>query len=244
MADPIVINITAAEAEFGLRNAAKCFSDSTNTQLTPYSILEADEFGKIKTGTIKYPGYPRGTPFTAADMKPNGTPSLGLADNMFIDHVHPVDPTKANVANPVFTGTVTSPKVTLTPEGGIAIRLTNKTGAASVKGTVVFASSSTDNAFNINPTSGDMPFGVVYENGVVDGGECLVVVSGIAEVLLVNSVATTRGYIAMSSTTVAGRIDTASTVPAATAHFTEIGHTIETKIAGTDVLVKCVLHFN
>jgi len=58
-----------------------------------------------------------------------------------------------------------------------------------------------------------------------------VVVSGIAEVLLVNSVATTRSWIAYSSGTVAGRIDTASTVPAAITHFTEIGHTLESKTA-------------
>jgi len=36
----------------------------------------------------------------------------------------------------------------------------------------------------------------------------------------------------------------ALTVPAVATHFTEIGHTIESKIAGTNVLVKYVLHFN
>lgn len=87
--------------------------------------------------------------------------------------------------------------------GGIMVRLTNKTGANSVKGTVVYADPAVDNAFEINPTSGDMPFGVVYDNGIADGAECWVVVAGIAEVLLVNSVASTRSYIAYSSATVA-----------------------------------------
>lgn len=137
-----------------------------------------------------------------------------------------------------------SPKIKLTPEGGYAVLLTNKTGANSVKGTVVIADPSVDNAFEINPVNGDMPIGVVYESGITDGSECWVVVSGIAEVLLVNTVASTRSYVAYSSGSVAGRIDIAASVPAATAHFREIGHTLESKTGGTDVLCKCVLHFN
>ena len=89
-----------------------------------------------------------------------------------------------------------------------------------------------------------MPIGVVYDNGIVDGSECWVVVSGIAEVLLVNTVASTRSYVAYSSSSVAGRIDIAASVPAATTHFREIGHTLESKTGGTNVLCKCVLHFN
>jgi hypothetical protein len=84
----------------------------------------------------------------------------------------------------------------------------------------------------------------VYESGIADGAECLVVISGIAEVLLVDSVATTRSYIAYSSGSTAGRIDTAASVPAASTHFREIGHTLESKTAGTNVLVKCIIHFN
>lgn len=132
----------------------------------------------------------------------------------------------------------------ITDEGGYAIKLTNKTGGASVKGTVVSVSATTDNAFRVNPIDGDMPIGVVYESAVADGSECFVVVSGIAEVLLVNTVAATRSYIAYSSATVAGRIDTLATAPAATTHFREIGHTLENKTGGTDVLVKVCLHFN
>ena len=67
-----------------------------------------------------------------------------------------------------------------------------------------------------------MPIGVVYTDGIADGSECWVVVAGIAEVLLVDTVATTRSYVAYSSATTAGRIDTASTVPADTTHFREI----------------------
>lgn len=128
--------------------------------------------------------------------------------------------------------------------GGKMISLTNKTGANSVKGTVVYASATTDNSFNINPLDGDMPIGVVYENAIADGGECWVVISGIAEVLLVDSVASTRSYVAYSSGTTAGRIDTSASVPAAATHFREVGHTLESKTAGTNILCKCILHFN
>ena len=67
-----------------------------------------------------------------------------------------------------------------------------------------------------------MPFGIVYEAGIADGSECWVVVSGIADVLLVDSVASTRSWIAYSSATTAGRIDTTATAPATITHFREI----------------------
>lgn len=146
--------------------------------------------------------------------------------------------------NAIFNGYQESAKVKQTIEGGIAIKLTNKTGANSVKGTVVYVDPAVDNAFEINPIDGDMPIGVVYESGIADGSECWVVVSGIAEVLLVNTVASTRSYVAYSSASVAGRIDIAASVPAAATHFREIGHTLESKVGGTNVLCKCILHFN
>jgi hypothetical protein len=124
------------------------------------------------------------------------------------------------------------------------IKMTNKTGGASVKGTVVAVSTGTDNAFMVNPLDGDMPIGVVYEAGIADGSECWVVVAGIAEVLMKDSTACTRSYIAYSSATTTGRIDVAAAAPAATTHFREIGHTLVSAGSGTNVLVKCVLHFN
>jgi hypothetical protein len=140
---------------------------------------------------------------------------------------------------------LTTAKVKITPEGGIAIKLTNKTGSASVKGTVVEAHDTIDNAFQVAPTSDIDPIGICYDSGIVDGAECWVVVSGIAEILVVNAVATTRAYVALTSTTVAGRIDIVSpTTINSVEHFREVGHTLESKAAGTNVLVKCVIHFN
>lgn len=136
-------------------------------------------------------------------------------------------------------------KVMVTPEGGLAIRLTNKSGSASVKGNLAVAHASVDNAFDVSLGADSDMIGVVYEAGVADGSECWVVISGVAEVLLENSTASNAGNWVQSSG-VAGRADaTASTPPGLVAgHFREIGHCLETKTGGTDVLAKCVLHFN
>jgi hypothetical protein len=155
---------------------------------------------------------------------------------------------KAPLANPTFTGTVTTPKVVLTPEGGIAISLLNKTGVTSVKGSVVSCASSTDNAFILQANEFDA-IGVVYQSGIADGSACLVVVSGIAEVLLKNTTASTRGYWVKSADT-DGRADATTALPTGGSfagvddHFKEIGHCLETKVGGTDVLAKIVLHMN
>lgn len=133
--------------------------------------------------------------------------------------------------------------VRFTPEGGTAIRVLNKTGGASVKGTVVAASTVTANAVMTNPIDGDMPIGVMYETGIADGQLCWVVTSGIADVLFKDTVAPILGGVIYSSS-VAGRVDISSTVPAATTHFKECGHSFEAKSAGANVLAKCVLHFN
>ena len=137
-------------------------------------------------------------------------------------------------------------KVLITPEGGVAIKLTNKTGANSVKGTIVVADPDVDNAFEIAPADTQSPIGVVYEAGVADGSDAWVVVYGIAEVLLKDSTTSTRGYWAKVSDT-NGRADiTTSNPPVATAaeHSKEIGHGLESKSGGTDVLTKIAMHFN
>ena len=156
---------------------------------------------------------------------------------------------KAPLASPTFTGTVTSPKVVITTEGGIAISLTNKTGVASVKGSLVATSMVTDHAFELQ-TDEINTIGIVYEDGIADGSECLVVVSGIADVLLKDATASTRGFWAIAADT-DGRADITQPTPSPntttnehTIHFKEIGHCLESKVAGTNVLAKCVLHFN
>lgn len=138
---------------------------------------------------------------------------------------------------------------TITDEGGLAIRLTNKTGAASVRGTVVEASTGTDNAFATAGASDVHPIGVVYEAGVADGSECWLVVAGRCQVLLKDTTAATRGYWVYTSDT-GGRADaTLANPPVGGAaelqiHMQEIGHCLESQGAGTDVLAYMILHFN
>lgn len=129
-----------------------------------------------------------------------------------------------------------------TPESMVTF-MVNKTGAASVRGSVVEVSSTTDNAFQLAPTSSDEPIGAVLDDGVPDGSFCRVVTGGTAQVLVEDGVAPTRGYWVSVSDTVAGRAQmTAAPVPAT--HWNEVGHCLESKVSGTDVLAWCMLHFN
>ena len=131
----------------------------------------------------------------------------------------------------------------LTREGGVALRLTNETGAASVKGTIVEAHAATDNAFRVCDASSIESFGVVYEDGIAEHAECLVVIGGRVRVLLKDATASARNnWVGVSD--VPGRADASGASPAAAPqHFKEIGHCIETKGADTDVLAYIILHF-
>jgi hypothetical protein len=132
----------------------------------------------------------------------------------------------------------------VTGEYGLQQKLTNRTGAATVKGTLVEASTSYDMAFAVNDANGDHPIGVVYEAGVANGSDAWVwSVGAICQVLLVNSTAATRGYWAQAGS-VAGRADITNANPNSSTHWGEIGHCLESKTAGTNVLAKITLHFN
>ena len=74
---------------------------------------------------------------------------------------------------------LTDAKIAFTDEGGIAIKLTNKTGAATVKGTVVTPGTA-DNAVIKVPVDVPNPIGVFYEDDVAADAEAWVVISGIA----------------------------------------------------------------
>lgn len=137
------------------------------------------------------------------------------------------------------------PKIRFTVEGGLAVRLVNKTGSNSVKGSLVQIASGTDNAFVLTGSDDVDCVGVVYEDGIADGSECWVVTQGIAQVLLKDTTGSTRGYWAATSDT-AGRADctNAASPGLVLSHFQEIGHCLETKGSGTDVLARVILHFN
>lgn len=140
-------------------------------------------------------------------------------------------------------------KVKFTVEGGLAVKLTNKTGGASVKGEVVEPSSTVSNAVSKIVKDVPDPIGVFYESGVADGAEVWVVVSGIADVYFVGD--TTRGQLARGFLTADGAsyvtgqamAENVPTSPfASDKHFYEIGHTLESRTGAG--LAKCILHFN
>jgi hypothetical protein len=135
----------------------------------------------------------------------------------------------------------------MTSEGGFATRVINKTGAASVKGTIVEADKSVDNAVALAGIDDPDPCGIVYENGVPDGGFMYVVTTGIADVKY--GTAVTRGTFAripVTADSVAAGLAVAEALPtspfATDKHFREIGHPLET--IASPGLAKTILHFN
>lgn len=140
--------------------------------------------------------------------------------------------------------------IKFTDEGGLAVRLTNKTGAASVKGTLVGAGTTVAKSFEINPADNPKPIGVVYEDGIADGELCWVVTAGLCQVLLEDTTAATAGYWVKVSDNDAGRADAQNlsppggTITALEDHLSEIGHCLESVSAGTDKLCWILMHFN
>lgn len=137
-------------------------------------------------------------------------------------------------------------KVMHTALGGIAVQLTNKTGANSVAGQLVKADTATNDAVILTAAGDTECFGVFLESGITDGSEAWVVVSGIADVAFDDNVASVRGDW-VSTGVAAGYAATGTSPAVAPTHFEEIGHCIETVSAGgggTHILARCVLHFN
>lgn len=147
-----------------------------------------------------------------------------------------------------FVRTVTD---TTTGERGDQILMVNKTGAESVKGTLVSADNTTTNGVRV--TTADIPncIGVIAESGAAADALCWVWRDGsVAKVLLQDSTAATVGYWAKVSDTQNGRADITNQLPpggtiqALEDHSSEIGHGEESATAGTNVLALAKLHFN
>ena len=169
--------------------------------------------------------------FPLASMTNRVVPMWSVTNSRFEFVEVPVEPTGTNCK--------------VTPEGGVAIRMINGTGAPSVKGSVVSVSTTSDNQFVLQSNELDS-IGVVYESDIANEQYCWIVVSGLADVLLEDSTSSTRGHLAIGSP-VDGRfasISFPSSNPVVAEHFKEIGHVLESKTSGTNVLVRCVLHFN
>ncbi len=133
--------------------------------------------------------------------------------------------------------------VAITQEGGFAQRYTNKTGAASVKGTVVKASAAVDNSVDIEEVGGKEPIGFIYNNGIADGDDVWVVTDGKAQGLMEDSSSCVRGDWMGTSDSTAGRLQCTTEPPATVLHDQECGHSVQSVTGGTDVLVLLDIHF-
>jgi hypothetical protein len=115
----------------------------------------------------------------ATDLKLNGGIEAGGAITAGGNIVGNVVSAVGNVqgANGVFsnaisgaTGSFSSSVGTLlakiTPEGGYAVKLTNKTGAPSVKGQIVSHKGTVARAFDLTAVDANHCLGVVYESGI------------------------------------------------------------------------------
>lgn len=137
-----------------------------------------------------------------------------------------------------------------TPEGGLAVKLINKTGANSVKGTVVTLSTSTERAVDINPADDDEAIGIIYDDDILDGEFVWIVIQGLVDILIQDGQIATVGYWVRTSITQPGRADITNAgppgggIPQADIHFRELGHCQESKSSGTDVLARCIIHLN
>lgn len=140
----------------------------------------------------------------------------------------------------------TSSDVMQTAGGGYAVRMVNDTGAATIKGTLVEASSSVKKGCSVAAAAAIDPIGVIFDAGVADGDSCWVVVIGLCQALMEDATDGTMNNWVGSSTTQAGRVDcTDASPPNATRHFEENGHCMETTTgAGDDVLCWISPHWN
>jgi hypothetical protein len=144
------------------------------------------------------------------------------------------------------TGTVAIGSDAATNERGFLVKMINRTGKTSVKGELLSASTTADREVILCANEFD-GLGIVQEAGVAEGSEMWVWVTGsVAQVLMKNNVAAVRGYVALAADT-DGRvnaIEVPSSNPVAAEHFKEIGHIMEAKSGGTNVLALVSLHFN
>ena len=141
-------------------------------------------------------------------------------------------------------------KVAFSDIGGVLVKMINDTGSPSVYGELVEASTAIDFGFKITDADNNHPIGVVAESGIADGEATWIVIYGCAEILLQDETISTHGYWVRTSVTTGGRVDITNAGPPGGGvinldiHMQEVGHCLESKGSGTDVLARCTIHFN
>ena len=133
-----------------------------------------------------------------------------------------------------------------TGERGFLIKVTNGSGGASVKGTILAASTTADNTVIVEANGYD-PIGVCAESGIADGQPMWMWCNGsMAKVLFKDATAATRGNVALCDDVDGRAYDIAvpNANPVVAEHFREIGHVCESAEGGENVLACVFLHFN
>lgn len=135
-----------------------------------------------------------------------------------------------------------TPNMMITPEGGLAIRVYNDTGAPLLKGYVVKASTLVDDAVVLTAPSDVDPVGVVYAD-FATGTWGWIVIDGYADVYLDNAGVTPREAWIGTSNTTPGQCTSGPlpSPPNANGHFQEVGHSVRTRTGAG--LVRSILHF-
>jgi hypothetical protein len=133
-----------------------------------------------------------------------------------------------------------------TNERGFLLKMANRTGHTSVKGELVTAHASNDREVALQSGEYDT-IGIVQEAGVAEGSEMWVwQIGSVCQALLKNSVAASRGQLAIAADT-DGRMDVVAAPPpppSVDTHFKEVGHVMEAVTAGTDKLCLISFHCN
>jgi hypothetical protein len=118
-----------------------------------------------------------------------------------------------------------------------------------VKGYVVRASPTYDNAVALIVKDQPDPIGVFLEDGVADGSDAWIVTGGIGDVYFVGNTVhgqLARGFLTQDGASYVIGQAMAENVPsspfASDKHFFECGHVLESRTGAG--LAKCVLHFN
>ena len=128
-------------------------------------------------------------------------------------------------------------------EAYIALKFTAQTNCA--RGEVVCFDQANNQRVIPVPTGGnshDMPIGVAAEQ-IAAGSAGWVAIMGLVYVLPDAAITAAVGYVMTTSTTTAGLVAQAATIPAAAVHFDEVGHWYENG-AGNGVMARAVIHFN
>lgn len=133
-------------------------------------------------------------------LKPDANKDLAALRNLTLEGLL----TAANITIPA-GGALIGPNIYLTPEGGEANLLINRTGAPSVKGQVVQFSPSYDDSY-VALTDPFSPVGFVYNAGVADGQPVWVVRNGDVDGLLQDGFGAIRNGWVRASVSVPGRI--------------------------------------